>query len=576
MIFLMSKQHIIIGGGVGGLYTAIRLITEGVDPKHILIIEKRHGYTRPGHFNENVFELAEGKAHVTLPHSKAAHIKELERGLYEELRKKNVTFIYETFIGLQPKTDILDAGVITLKDNGTQGIYPADYVFDCTGIKGHVAEAVNTYHRATHDEPFFQSCPLASINPIQDHLFAQVLVETKTSIIDFLLEHPLPSRKTDTTDSQYIAMLAQLKKLGWTYEAFPWFYGFGQEDSNKICLYMETPKDLPKEQQRPWIQLLLEIYSEGAVRDYKELKTSQKYANKPRIVGFKSNPHIMNTMFYKSNNLPTIILVFDALKGFDPRLANGAMSGMICVDKLLDYITFADGRIQKIDFITAESDIFGYLHGEYKNSLVELLTARQKAIYSGKKSFLLKFIRERARLPASESNSRYQYLTNAVNLAYEIAIQNLDPSKRTSNPQKILAHCLNQLTTVYNHIMLKHDDEENCLDFIKNVTIETINCLDWKWRFLEAAVDLSLSHWLQKNIQEHFSCSDEPFISQSIKKAAITLFEQWEQSVGTRNAIWGRQLDWRPSTPISKPSFFARSMAENRKDETSSMPSSTL
>lgn len=57
----MSK-YVIIGAGLGGLYTAHRLINKGISPKDILVIDPRAGrYTRPGHLHKQEFQTIAAK-----------------------------------------------------------------------------------------------------------------------------------------------------------------------------------------------------------------------------------------------------------------------------------------------------------------------------------------------------------------------------------------------------------------------------------------------------------------------------------------------------------------------------------
>lgn len=414
-------NYVIVGAGLGGLYTASRLINKGIDPKDITIIDPRAGnYTRPGHLNRNAFMLVSLLSGIkTNNHSTAQHIKELERIMYGELQSKNVHFVTEQFIKLQPKTDNQAKAVITKMDNGSQGVYPADFVFDCTGRDAHVAQAVNTYQETLSMEPVFKSTLLVDTNPITDHLFAQVLIPQYHFLNSFIASpHPIPSK----TNQKNIEAREQLQDLGWSYEAFPSFYSYPQREKDKICLYMETPLNLPKEQRQAWIKLLLSIYSNGQVMDYKELNPSRKYGEKPRIMGFKSEPHLLNKVIFQSDDLPTVIIGFDALKGFDYRLAHGATSGINCCEMMLQLITINEGNIEHIKSDAIEKELFNYIKGSYKGGIIECLKSRQNAIEKGYAYFSKTYAAAAEKLPQSQSAQKQHYRVTAGELAYQGAI----------------------------------------------------------------------------------------------------------------------------------------------------------
>ncbi len=292
-------KHVVIGAGLGGLYTVARLLNYGVALEHIIVIDPRaNHYTRPGHLSVDVFSLFQEKTGIrTDNYSSAHHIKELERQMYAGLDSIDVQFIKERFIALQEQTSNQSKAVITEKEDGTHGIYPADVVFDCTGKPAHVAQAVNRYQQEAGFGPFFYSSLLTDLNPDTDHLIAQVHIANNSDLLNFFpllttTEHTEPKHYRQGTAEKNIETREQLKALGWPYEAFPAFYTYPQEGTDKLCLYMETPPDLTVELQPAWITLLLRIYSNDKVNEYTELEPSQKYEKKPRILGFKSTPSL--------------------------------------------------------------------------------------------------------------------------------------------------------------------------------------------------------------------------------------------------------------------------------------------
>ncbi len=413
-------HSLIIGGGVGGLYLALRLIKKGILPENIVIIEHRPLgiYTRPGHFNTSLFNIVsrDTQIPVELLKSDANHIKDLERGMYKRLKELNIQFIQAKFIGLQARTPSQDAGVIIKTNQGIQFL-EADYVFDCSGIKGEVIDAVNQYQQTINAEPAFRRTQLTDINPITDHLVAQVIIpEGKLYDLgnyydvlpDFLRGLPQKS----------IHYRERLIQLGWSYEAFPYFYSFQQKDSPKTCLYMETPKDFPADRYHAWIRLMLEIYSKGAITNYQPLKESRKGHYKPRIVGFRSEPHVLNKAVHSSPVLPVVIAVFDVLKGFEYREAHGMISGIQYCKIMLSKMKISNGAIEDLNIPVMEDEIFVLIHGSHKKQISTVLNGRQVAIDNAL-IYFSQIYAQVADFSPFALPTKQKYRTTAADLAYK-------------------------------------------------------------------------------------------------------------------------------------------------------------
>lgn len=437
------KKIIIVGAGLGGLYTANRLINNGVAPEHILLIDPRAGnYTRPGHLATSIFKQVNRYTGIkTDAHSSAHHIKELERQMYNALKARHVTFVTERFVALQQETEHQDKAVITSKEDGSQSIYSTDFVFDCTGTHACVAQAVNDYQQQNGFEPVFHSKPLSPDNAIPHHLIAQVSLHDHTVLIDFLPANRYgqtePWHYQRATAQKNITTREQLRALGWFYETFPTFHSFSQKNTHKICLYMETPPDLSVEQQSAWIKLLLNIYSNAALTDYTELEPSKKYAKKPRIIAFKNLPHQLNRATFQSEELPVIIIGFDALKGFDYRLADGVSSGIECCEYVLKHSTIIDGQIHHIALDAIEHALQNYIEDVHKVNLIELLHYRKQAIQNGYGYFGDVYAKAAEELPLSEHTQRRHHLSLAGEMAYQSSIfQSQAPELKHESPVK--------------------------------------------------------------------------------------------------------------------------------------------
>jgi hypothetical protein len=534
--------NIIIGAGLGGLYTALRLLNKAVRPANIVIIDPRAGrYTRPGHLNCETFDLVKKKTGISTGHSSAHHIKELERAMYNELHAKGVQFVKEQFVTLQQKIDnpvrtvVLDQmesqvkAVITQKENGSKGVYPGDYVFDCSGIDAAVAMAANRHLKNIGAEPIFQSTPLVDINPITDHLIAQVIIFNANNLTHFMTysdnADPVPPRFKDASPQKNIEMRNKLRSLGWSYEAFPTFYTYPQARTHKICLYMETPVDLPKEQQQAWIKLLLTIYSNGAVTDYQELKPSRTYGEKPRIMGFKSIPHRLNKVIVQADNLPMVITGFDALKGFDYRLADGVGSGIECCELMLSNITVSDGRIQNIDTSAIERDVFAYINIKHKERLTEQLKSRQTSIEKGQDYFSEIYLKAAEQLLPSEHIKKQHYQSIAGEIAHQGALaqySTLSSRDKSAVPSiEVLNRCFGLLIRARQYISANEakalDDIKTKLQSVFTILNSEMMVFDIEEMIGSSGLNSSQATTLFKSIKQNLAQLDGSFDTAAIQ-----------------------------------------------------------
>ncbi|KTD00896.1 FAD/NAD(P)-binding protein [Fluoribacter gormanii] len=471
-------NHVIVGAGLGGLYEANRLINKGVKPENIVIIEKRpeNHYTRPGHLNPKTFDLVTSNTGIQTPHSQAHHIKELERLMYAHLHRLNVRFIDEEFIGLQAQAEDQPKAVITRKIDASRGVYPADYVFDCSGRNASVAQAVNAHQQLINSGIAFETRLLVDINPIPYHLVGHVIIPNNSSLIVFVSREgeAVPPHVQRSSLQRNIELRERLRALGWTYEAFPTFYTHSQGAKDKVCIYMETPPNLSQAQQREWIQLLLDIYSDGMINDYTELKPSIKYGVKPRIISFQSIPYVLNKVVHESNSLPTVILGFDAVKGFDYRLAHGVNSGIECCERMLRHITVTDGSIKSIDSAAIERETFAYINDLHKNRLANRLSVRQKAIENAFDYFSEVYESAAAIIPAKKQ----EYQSIAGQLAYRAAtnqFSKLETREQTAvSSLEVLNKCLSVLIRA--HSIIPHSDTNEYHD-VNSKLVSIINII---------------------------------------------------------------------------------------------------
>ncbi len=536
-------KHIIIGAGLGGLYTASRLINKGIFSNDITIIDPRaNKYTRPGHLSHELFSLVQHKTGInTDNHSPAHHIKELERQMYTQLIAKGVQFIQESFVRLQGETESQVKAVVTENEDGSQKGYPADFVFDCTGKEAYVAQAVNLYQQERGLPLAFNSSLLTGINPIPDHLIAHVFIPGNHQLRDFINldmkknSKVVPKHYMNGSPQKNIAARKELKALGWPYEAFPTFYTYPQAGTQKVCLYMETPPDLTIEQHSAWIKLLLCIYSNGSINSYTELNPSKKYEKKPRIVGFKINHYLLNKVILETADLPTILIGFDALKGSDYRRANGVTSGIKCCELMLKHIIIRNGSIQSIDVDAIEQVIFKYINDTHKTSLD--LSSRQKAIENGYDYFSKIYAEAAKGLPQSEQVKKQKYQSIASELAYQsglnqfYALENRNKSAIASI--EVLNKCLASLLIANKNMPANqtqaHYDINNKLQSIINMLRLEIAALSINETLENNNMSYTQLITLFENIKENFKQLEGSFAKRVVQHKSEDILEWLKQ-----------------------------------------------
>ncbi len=141
-------MKVVIGAGPAGLYAAIKLRKAGIC--NVVIYDPRAGiYTRPGHLNLSAFRQAEAGINKEFwAGTKTGHIKDLERALYAEAKSLGIKIENKRFVQLHQHT--ATPGVVVVDHEGKEEMVPADYVFDCTGSRREVINAVN---RIVPDSP---------------------------------------------------------------------------------------------------------------------------------------------------------------------------------------------------------------------------------------------------------------------------------------------------------------------------------------------------------------------------------------------------------------------------------------
>jgi tetratricopeptide (TPR) repeat protein len=325
------KKIVIIGAGPSGLYFAIKAVQKGM--RHVVVYDPRAGlYTRPGHLTEEVFIRVEKGIDKRLwSYEKNPHIKDLERALYDTAISLGIVIKCKRFVRLHEDPE--RAGVV-VESEGNEERVDADYVFDCTGSKREVVQALN---RISVDSPLKME-PITEL-PVSNHFIAYVNMsgEDYSKLISSL---DIPFYDQDPLSAA--RAIVALRQLGWNEFARPRCdaTSFGK---NKVCLYMHAPDGLHEEQYDRWVQTVLECYTRPI--GYQRLPNKSK----PRFMTFSVQAEALQELAYKGRYLPTVIPLGDAQIGVDYSLGHGVINGVARIDALFQMIEIYEGQIAYFD-----------------------------------------------------------------------------------------------------------------------------------------------------------------------------------------------------------------------------------
>ena len=352
-------KKVVIGAGPAGLYTAIKLRQQGV--RELVIYDPRAGsYTRPGHLNKSVFTTTESGLGISFwPGDKVGHIKDLEKQLYEIALNLNIKIEPKRFICLHQ--DKQRSGIV-VEYEGTQEVVEADYVFDCTGSRRQVINAVNSI---ISDSPL-QLTKITEL-PVRNHFIAYVKI-SETDWELFQSHYQFNKNFPDMIDPFYFTQsIHKLRALGWKEFKFPRIYGmeFGKD---KVCVYLHAPDGLVQEKYDEWVQTALKCYT-PSIR-YEKLDLSKK----PRFMAFSSKAEALSQVAFKGENLPTVIALGDTQIDFDYVLAHGIEDGIKRINTLFEQMEFDKGEIIYFD----PEEYFNAIRPQLREHKDEITEAAEK------------------------------------------------------------------------------------------------------------------------------------------------------------------------------------------------------
>lgn len=311
------QNIVFVGASIAGLSGAIELKKRGLNPT---VIDPRAGnYTRPGTIDLPIFDklqedvAPDGK---TITASSSRHIKDAERELFRISQEMGINVQRKKF-------DYFNRdGSLQVTDSETQKkeTIPCDLVFDATGSRRSVIAEVNGQTGG-----FFRIESLDE-NPMKNHFIAYVEM-TKEDIFSFY--KPLP-RKNDPVF--HVFMLEKLRSdFGWTELRAPYFK-VKPLNKNKVCIYTEHPPELTPGKYEQWIKAVLVLTTGKEDIDFRQVKESKKYTQKPRFNPFLVSPHKVEQVYPGSTEqgslLPMVVPIGDAQIEPDYRMGHGIVSAV--------------------------------------------------------------------------------------------------------------------------------------------------------------------------------------------------------------------------------------------------------
>jgi len=193
------------------------------------------------------------------------------------------------------------------------------------------------------------------------------------------------------TPLEYATMMEELRGFGWAEFGIPHIYGmdFGK-NKDKVCLYMETPDNLPKASQEQWVKKLINVNSGTQDISFTQIPDKPNKPKKPRFNAFKVIPTELMQVAHKAPDKPMVIVAGDAQIGFHHVLAHGITDGVARADEMIKNIECYSGEIAYFEPDEYARSIKGMLK-RHKDKIVEHYHARaqyfQTWLYEAEKHY---------------------------------------------------------------------------------------------------------------------------------------------------------------------------------------------
>lgn len=354
---------VIVGAGPTGLYLAIRLHKIGV--KDIFVYDPRAGeYTRPGHLNSVPFLRAQQGINAPLKIESKLPIKDLERQLYAHAKSIGICIEKKKFIRLHAGEN---PGVV-VAENNTEEYISCDYIFDCTGSRREVVQAINNIS----EQKLFALSPISETIDVKRHFLANVLMNDEHFKLLPSIDDNFSFQLRGESPLEFARNMERLRVFGWREFAYPYCHSIvsEKESKEKVCLYLESPNYLSTNLEEAWVQTVLEINTNNAPITFKQLPQPRKYSKKPRFLSFVVDPQELNTPFYQAAGFPTVIAQGDAEIEPHFHLGHGIGDTFERVDLLINSMKISEGVITDLNDEKYIADIANALN-QHREQIIQ-------------------------------------------------------------------------------------------------------------------------------------------------------------------------------------------------------------
>lgn len=354
----MQKKILIVGAGPSGAYLA-KLFSETIFEDEVILVDSRLGeFSRPGTIFEDVFE----KIGITLE-NQVSQIKFLERELYGQLKKTNITCLKAKFAGFQENKPVINY------DGKEHVLAEVSQIIDCSGIERVVFKAAGQ----------LKTIPLAE-NPIQKHFIAQI---RSSQLIDEMIE----SKRIQLERGMPIDYL-KFKKLheqfGWQHYVLP-SLTINHLKNDKVLILGECPDELSPDKLSSWLESILEIVFDKSI----EYKLSKQYTKtgvyKSNFGLFTVQPTKIESPIYQMPNGPMIIACGDSRQSHDYRLGDGIITGFDTCNILMDCLRASKhGNVIEVEFNEdGFQELCEFMLAEKENKIRTLYRERREEMERG-------------------------------------------------------------------------------------------------------------------------------------------------------------------------------------------------
>lgn len=267
------KNIVIIGAGPIGLALAILLARRGV--RNIAVVDPRAGeYSRSNDFLKEVFEFFSIILKIPIESTKERYIKDLENELLAYACTLEITFYKGYFMDINAESITISRNLLS-EQNQTQTI-AYDILFDCSGSRRCVVEAINKKFSPTSRENLFKICPIPSVATRLSFLFTQREMSGQ-DVIAF-------------SQHQHTYDIKTLTALGWQNPCIPKSYANPLTEGTLLTLktkshvpcnlYAQAPPDLPEAKMKEWLKAILYMKT-GMASDFSDEISLSKFEVTP-------------------------------------------------------------------------------------------------------------------------------------------------------------------------------------------------------------------------------------------------------------------------------------------------------